>query len=110
MSGFGTDGVDLVAVAGMSCRLPGAPTTAAFWELLKNGGEAIRDVPENRRRQLGLDGSHRAGWLDEVDGFDAPFFGISPREAVTMDPQQRLALELTHHAVESAGMRRDALG
>ncbi|MCG2922030.1 polyketide synthase, partial [Escherichia coli] len=39
----------------------------------------------------------RGGWLDdaEVRDFDAEFFGMSPREAEMVDPQQRLALELT---------------
>src|SRR5687767_9963566 len=48
--------------------------------------------------------SRRAGFLDQVDQFDAAFFGISPREARSMDPQQRLLLEVAWEALERAGL------
>ena len=50
------------------------------------------------------------GFLDAVDGFDAEFFGISPREAASMDPQQRLALEVAWEAIEDAGHSPASLG
>ena len=53
---------------------------------------------------LGTPSAQRAGWLDEVGGFDAEFFGISPREARTMDPQQRIFLEVAWEALEHAGI------
>ncbi|MFF8835297.1 type I polyketide synthase [Streptomyces sp. NPDC015130] len=39
---------EAIAVVGMSCRLPGAPDPAAFWELLRNGKSAVTDVPSGR--------------------------------------------------------------
>lgn len=94
-----------IAVIGMSCRLPGADTPAAFWDLLSRGDSAITPVPEGRWGPDGGSlGAGRGGFLTAVDGFDAPFFGISPREAAAMDPQQRLVLELVWEALEDAGV------
>ncbi|MDQ0932813.1 type I polyketide synthase [Streptomyces turgidiscabies] len=94
-----------IAVIGMSCRLPGADTPAAFWDLLSRGDSAITPVPEGRWGPDGGSlGAGRGGFLTAVDGFDAPFFGISPREASAMDPQQRLVLELVWEALEDAGV------
>ena len=33
-----------LAIVGMACRFPGAPSLDAFWSLLREGREAIRDV------------------------------------------------------------------
>ena len=52
---------------------------------------------------------HYAGLLDGLDRFDPKFFGISPREATTMDPQQRLVLEVVWEALEQAGQAPDRL-
>ncbi|MFG2139520.1 type I polyketide synthase [Streptomyces sp. NPDC048650] len=84
-----------VAVVGIGCRFPQADGPEAFWRLLRGGCDAITD-------RCGGRGPARGGFLDRVDAFDPEFFGISRREAVTMDPQQRLALELAWEAVEHA--------
>ncbi len=89
-----------IAVVGMSCRLPGAPSPAWLRRLLAEGREAVGDVPPGRWTDG--DRSGRGGFVSDVDGFDAPFFGVSPREAAAMDPQQRLVLELAWEACEDA--------
>ena len=100
----------------MSCRLPGAPNPDAFWQLLREGRDAIIKTPPERRSLYGLaeadestQGLEYGGYLDRVDQFDAGFFGIAPREAASMDPQQRLMLELAWQALEDAGIPRDRL-
>lgn len=103
-----------VAVVGMSCRFPGAKDVFAFWQLLRTGVDAVREVPANRwdveyyyhpdPAQPGRTYARAGGFLDSIDTFDADFFGISPREARLMDPQQRILLELTWEALESAGI------
>src|SRR5436190_7770189 len=78
-----------IAVVGMGCRFPGADGTEAFWELLRQGRDATRDVPAERwdaSRYFDLQSQtpgkayvQRGGYLDDVAGFDAEFFGLSPR-------------------------------
>ncbi|MCX2970865.1 type I polyketide synthase, partial [Streptomyces marinisediminis] len=96
-----------IAIVGLSCRLPKAPDPAAFWALLRDGRDAIADMPDHRWESISHDagaGTRRGGFIEGVADFDAAFFGISPREAVVMDPQQRLLLELTWEALEDAGI------
>jgi acyl transferase domain-containing protein/acyl carrier protein len=102
-----------IAIIGMGCRFPGASDPAAFWRLLRNGEDAIREVPLDRFDQHafydpdpaapGKMNTRWGGFLDGVDQFDPHFFGISPREAARMDPQQRLLLEVTWEALQDAG-------
>lgn len=93
-----------IAIIGLGCRFPGAEGPEAFWQLLREGHTAIRDVPADR----GLP-AMRGGFLDAVRGFDAGFFSISPREAAWIDPQHRLLLETTYHAFEDAGIPVEGL-
>ncbi|WP_152629653.1 non-ribosomal peptide synthetase/type I polyketide synthase [Haliangium ochraceum] len=108
-----------IAIVGMACRFPKAPTPEAFWHLLANATDAIGVVPRTRwdaDAWFALKGdtpgkmnTRWGGFLDEVDAFDPAFFGISPREAVAIDPQQRLLLELSWEALERAGIIPDEL-
>jgi len=110
----GGRGVEPIAIVGMSCRFPGAPSLDAFWELLLEGKDAITEVPRERwdaealyAKEPGTPGkmcSKWGGFIDEIDRFDAAFFGISPHEAARMDPQQRLFLEVAWEALEDAGI------
>jgi acyl transferase domain-containing protein len=96
--------VEPIAVVGLSCRLPTAATPRQFWDLLRDGVDTITEAPADRWNHPGL--SHRfGGFLDRIDEFDCDFFGISPREAASMDPQQRLMLELSWEALEDAHIK-----
>src|SRR5579871_5917660 len=92
-----------IAIVGIGCRFPRAANPEQFWQLLRDGVDAITP----RRPNAGAEAPGDvlwAGYLDEVDRFDAEFFGISGREAELMDPQQRLLLEVAWEAVEHAGV------
>ncbi|MFJ8637185.1 SDR family NAD(P)-dependent oxidoreductase, partial [Streptomyces sp. NPDC093568] len=98
-----------IAVVGLSCRFPGAADPDAFWRLLVGGESAVGPVPDGRPG-LPADATGRpAGFLDRIDAFDPEFFGMTRREAASVDPQQRLVLELAWEALENAGIVPDAL-
>ncbi len=109
-----------IAIVGMSCRFPGgADTPATFWKLLQQKIDAIAPIPPDRwsaeayhsknPNAYGKTISHKGGFIPHLYDFDAAFFRISPREAVSLDPQQRLALELGWEALEHAAISPDAI-
>ncbi|MFI7601295.1 type I polyketide synthase [Actinoplanes sp. NPDC049681] len=95
-----------IAIVGMGCRLPGANGLDAYWSLLSNGVDATREVPEGRWDETapGAVVSRRGGFIDDIDLFDNEFFRVSAREARSMDPQQRMFLEVAWEALEDAGV------
>lgn len=105
-----------VAIVGMGGRFPGADDLQKFWEQLKQGYDAVGEVPEDRWdwRRFFAEGkdskvgsySKWGGFLSDVDQFDPLFFNISPREAEMMDPQERLFLETAYATLGNAGYSR----
>src|ERR1044071_7753823 len=75
-----------VAAVGFACRFPGASDIESFWELLRDGRDAIGEVPKNRwdidayfdpdPDRPGHMAVRAGGFLADVAGFDAGFFGI----------------------------------
>ncbi|QRO01345.1 amino acid adenylation domain-containing protein [Archangium violaceum] len=108
-----------IAVVGIGCRFPGAGDVESFWRLLREGRDAIREIPPERwnwrdyyEPTAGTPGKMNTRWggfLEDIDSFDPAFFNISPREAARMDPQQRLLLEVTWEALEDAGQPPEGL-
>ncbi|MFE1459431.1 SDR family NAD(P)-dependent oxidoreductase, partial [Streptomyces sp. NPDC058735] len=114
-----TDAAEPIAVVSMACRLPGGiDTPEAFWALLAEERDGIGPFPQRwdaldvydpDPEAVGKSYIREGGFLAGAEDFDAGFFGISPREAVSMDPQQRLVLEVSWEALERAGIRPEAL-
>ncbi|HSI57144.1 MAG TPA: beta-ketoacyl synthase N-terminal-like domain-containing protein [Ideonella sp.] len=100
-----------IAVIGLACRFPGARTPDEFWSLLQRGGSAIGPVPPSRwswSERAGFPPQpqprhfQRGGFVEDLEYFDADFFGLSAAEAARLDPQQKLALEVSWQALECA--------
>ena len=109
-----------IAVVGIGCRLPGGSgQSRGFWDLLINGRNAVTEIPADRwdleayydpdpdapARTYARHGA----FIDNIRDFDAALFNITPREAASIDPQHRLLLETTWHALEHAQIPPDSL-
>ncbi|KAE8143892.1 putative polyketide synthase [Aspergillus pseudotamarii] len=105
-----------LAIVGFALRFPGGVASEDdFWHMIWEGRSAASDFPEDRLNINGFyhpDKSRQntvpvkgGNFLQgNLGAFDAPFFSISPAEAACMDPQHRLSLETTYHALEDAGV------
>ena len=105
-----------IAIVGMSCRLPGNVTTPdEFWELCSRARSGWSEIPKQRFESTSFHHPNpgKNGCFNPVGGnflkedlglFDAPFFGLTAQEAISMDPLQRLLLECTFEALDSAGI------
>lgn len=108
-----------IAIVGMACRFPKAPSLETYWQLLKKGQAAISRVPAERwdldtlysteDGALGKMNSPFGGFIQDIEQFDAAFFGVSESEAAGMDPQQRLLMELSWEVLENAGQAPEEL-
>ncbi|KAL4993410.1 hypothetical protein BDV10DRAFT_199663 [Aspergillus recurvatus] len=100
----------------MAFKFPqGLDTADSFWEALcaarsmwsqfppsRLNFSGVYDADEERLNSFPLKGAH---FVDgDVGAFDAPFFTLSPAEAAEIDPQARILLETTYHALENAGI------
>ena len=105
-----------IAIVGMSCRLPGNVTTPdEFWELCSRARTGWSEIPKQRFENASFHHPNpgKSGCFNAVGGnflkedlglFDAPFFSLTAQEAISMDPQQRILLECTFEALDSAGI------
>jgi polyketide synthase 13 len=108
-----------IAIVGIGTRFPGDINTPdEMWQALFEGRDAITDLPEGRWSEF-LDEPRiaervakartRGGYLSDIKGFDAEFFALAKMEADNIDPQQRMALELTWEALEHARIPASSL-
>jgi polyketide synthase 13 len=108
-----------IAVVGLATRLPGDMNSPGeTWQALLEGRDAITDLPEGRWSEftseprvaaLVAKARTRGGYLKDIKGFDSEFFALSKTEADNIDPQQRMALELTWEALEYARIPASSL-
>jgi len=110
-----------IAVVDVACRLPGnvgSPQT--FWELLNSGKDAFSQIPLGRfdfepffdadTSKTGTMYTNSGAFLSGVDLFDNAKFGITDAETKSIDPQQRLAIELTSEILERSALKTTNVG
>jgi acyl transferase domain-containing protein/thioesterase domain-containing protein/D-arabinose 1-dehydrogenase-like Zn-dependent alcohol dehydrogenase/acyl carrier protein len=109
-----------VAIVGMAGVLPDAPSVEAFWDLLTNAKDAIREIPWERFNVTEYFDADKdatgnkiyvseGGFVANAEAFDNHFFDISAAEATLIDPQQRMLLDTGTTALYDAGFTKATL-
>ena len=101
-----------IAIVGMSCLFPGASSLEEYWANVRDGVDAITDVPASHwsvgdyfdadPKAPDMTYGRRGGFLDAVD-FDPMAFGISPRDLEATDSTQLLGMHVARQALWDAG-------
>jgi acyl transferase domain-containing protein/NAD(P)-dependent dehydrogenase (short-subunit alcohol dehydrogenase family) len=101
-----------LAIVGLGCLFPKADNVEAYWSNIKNGVDAIREVPESHWRAADyFDPNPKApdkvyaklgGFLDPVP-FNPMEYGILPNALEAVDTSQLLGLVAVGQALKDAG-------
>lgn len=105
-----------VAVVGMAVLLPGAADLDAYWQNLRDGVDAIGDVPDGRwdagyyrpgsaSEPAAADRVYvrRGGFVDGLAQVEVTRFGIMPNSVAGTEPDQLIALHVAAAALDDAG-------
>jgi acyl transferase domain-containing protein/acyl carrier protein len=107
-----TESATPLAIIGIGCLFPGADNLSAYWARIRNGVDAITDVPPTHWRAE--DYYHpdpkapdriytaRGGFLDATP-FNPAAFGIAPNSLEATDTAQLLGMVVAQQALADAG-------
>lgn len=107
------------SVGSLASRFPAnADHSRILWGMLAMGIDAVVEVPMvlwdvslyySPDEESGKSHAKHGGFIDGAQTFDATYFGIGPREVRTMDPHQRVMLEVGFEGFLQAGYTRKML-
>lgn len=101
-----------IAIVGMACFFPKAPSLAAYWHNITTGVDAIGDAPPaNFLHQVYEAGGNandrvhslKGGFLETLPPFIPSEFGVIPRAVDGAEPEHFMALQVAHAALIDAG-------
>ncbi|MER5717802.1 beta-ketoacyl synthase N-terminal-like domain-containing protein [Streptomyces sp. NPDC002132] len=105
-----------VAIVGMAVLLPGAADLDAYWRNLRDGVDAVGEVPDGRwdagyYRPGSATGpavadrvyARRGGFVDGLAEVEVTRFGIMPNSVAGTEPDQLIALHVAAAALADAG-------
>eukprot|EP00931_Biecheleriopsis_adriatica_P114881 TRINITY_DN90762_c0_g1_i1.p1 TRINITY_DN90762_c0_g1~~TRINITY_DN90762_c0_g1_i1.p1 ORF type:complete len:1166 (-),score=245.01 TRINITY_DN90762_c0_g1_i1:54-3194(-) len=112
----------MICVRGMACKLPGTEDPRAFSAASSFAPDYPGEVPRVRwdHNEEIYDPDpeswryfksycRHGSFMDGIELFDCKMFSMSPNEAKSMDPHQRLILEVGYEALYNMGMRKNTL-
>ncbi|MGH8929337.1 MAG: beta-ketoacyl synthase N-terminal-like domain-containing protein, partial [Egibacteraceae bacterium] len=101
-----------IAIVGMSCLLPRAPSIEAYWQNILDKVDAIVEIPPDRwdwRHYFDADPltpdkiySKWGGFVDKIP-FDPVSYGMPPNTLPSIEPLQMLILEAVRAGLDDAG-------
>ncbi|AWN81559.1 SDR family NAD(P)-dependent oxidoreductase [Candidatus Cardinium hertigii] len=110
---------DAIAIIGFAGQFPEADSIEVLWSNLIQGKNCIKIIPKDRwnwrkyydpdPKNEGTAYGRHGGFLRSIKLFDPSFFNISPAEAERMDPQERLLLQNTYHAIQDSALTPESL-
>ncbi len=96
-----------IAIIGIGVNFPKSNSLDEFWEHLESNISLISELSDDR---IALhDHCSPGGYLADLASFDARFFNISSKEAKQMDPQHRILLQTSYHAIENAHLNLEKI-
>lgn len=106
-----------IAIIGMSGRFPKAKNIDEYWDNLVKGKGSVKKANAEEIAASGYSKNalndkrfvNASSKLEDAKLFDADFFNLSYGEATLMDPQIRLLLQTSWHALEDAGYANNNL-
>ncbi|GAB5355200.1 hypothetical protein AAMO2058_000185600 [Amorphochlora amoebiformis] len=109
-----------IAIIGMAGRWPGAETPDEFWGILQKSTDSFVDLSSTEMTSAGVPRElferkefvRRAACVPPkcVEFFEPEFFSMGKGEAKLTDPNQRVLLEVSYEALESAGYDPTTVG
>jgi acyl transferase domain-containing protein/acyl carrier protein/dTDP-D-glucose 4,6-dehydratase len=113
-----SDDNDHFAIVAAAGEFPEAVDLHEFWELIKNGSNAIKPIPKQRwdwQEQFSLDEKGKSycrqgGFIQEAALFDNTYFKITPRDAQKMTPEARRLLHQSYYALEQCNFLKNLEG
>ena len=101
-----------LAIVGLGCLFPKANNPHTYWRNIREGIDAISDVPESHwkpedyfnedKNAPDMTYGRRGGFIDPVD-FDPLLYGLSPNNIEATDTTQLLGMVVSRQALLDAG-------
>jgi len=111
----------MIAVRGAACKFPGTTNPQDFWRSTISAPDFVTEVPlcrwdhsvvydaDPQSHKYYKSYSKHAAFMDNIEMFDPKIFSMTPNEAKSMDPHQRMIMEVGYECLFSMGMRKNTL-